>query len=168
MYGPDGQALYGWRVLLLPYIEEEKRFEEFKKDEAWDSPHNMRLIERMPGIYEASWQKIVKVPANHTVLRVFTGKGTPFEGGVKLDQTFFPKGIDNTLHFVEAGDPIPWTKPDEIEYDPKRPIVLKGLFRDGFRACTAASAGYRFIQHDTPEAELRGMIVRNREESINP
>lgn len=61
--------------------------------------------------------------------------------------------------------PVPWTKPDEVTYDPTRPVQLKGLFRDGFRACTA-DGSYRFIRHDMNQEILHAMITRNGGESI--
>lgn len=131
--GPDGQPLLSWRVLLLPYIEHDKLFEEFRLDEPWDSEHNRPLLDRMPKTYTAPWAKYVDVPPNHTTLKVFVGPGTPFEPGVKLKLTAddFPDGLENTLLFVEAGDPIPWTKPDDIPLGVGYPIRLRGLFKDG-------------------------------------
>src|SRR5262245_3840531 len=46
--GANGQPLYSWRVLILPYLEEGELYEEFRLDEPWDSEHNLRLLERMP------------------------------------------------------------------------------------------------------------------------
>ncbi len=36
---------------MLPYIEEGNLYNEFRKDEPWDSEHNKKLIERMPETY---------------------------------------------------------------------------------------------------------------------
>jgi hypothetical protein len=44
----DGKAILSWRVLLLPYLEEEPLYKEFKLDEPWDSKTNKALIERIP------------------------------------------------------------------------------------------------------------------------
>src|SRR5262249_36515165 len=51
IYDRQGQPLLSWRVLILPYIEEVRLYKEFHLDESWDSPHNLRLLRRMPGIY---------------------------------------------------------------------------------------------------------------------
>src|SRR5262245_9559054 len=37
---PDGQPLYSWRVLLLPYLEEDQLYRRFKLDQPWNSPNN--------------------------------------------------------------------------------------------------------------------------------
>ncbi len=40
-----------WRVHILPYIEQNALYQEFHLDEAWDSPHNIKLLERMPDVF---------------------------------------------------------------------------------------------------------------------
>ncbi|HMC64014.1 MAG TPA: DUF1559 domain-containing protein, partial [Gemmataceae bacterium] len=37
-----GKPLLSWRVALLPYVEEEKLYKEFRLDEPWDSTHNKK------------------------------------------------------------------------------------------------------------------------------
>jgi hypothetical protein len=160
VYGEDGRPLYSWRVLLLPYIEHDDLYNEFHLDEPWDSEHNIRLLDRMPRLYKAPWTRRVDVPPGHTVYRVLVGPGTAFERpGLKLTADF-PDGLDNTILFVEAGDPVPWTKPDDIAYDPTGPVRWRGLFRNGFRTCTAAGH-YRFIKDDTPDDVIRAAATRN-------
>lgn len=165
VYGPDGTPLYGWRVLLLPYIEQDELYREFHLDEAWDSPHNVRLLERMPATYAAPSYKRSRLPPNHTVIHVFVGPGTAFEGpgGVPLQD--FPDGMSNTFLLVEAGDPVPWTKPEDIAYAPDRPVRLAGLFHDGFRAALADGSVW-FVRKMTSEARLRAAITRNGGEPV--
>ena len=45
-----GRPLYSWRVLILPYLGEEELYNEFRRDEPWDGPHNRRLIDKAPGL----------------------------------------------------------------------------------------------------------------------
>jgi Protein of unknown function (DUF1559) len=106
VYGPDGTPLYSWRVLVLPYIEQDELYKEFHLDEPWDSEHNIRLLDRMPRTYRAPTHKRSKLPLNHTVCHVIVGPGTPFEGpgGIKLGD--FPDGMSNTFLLVEAGEPF--------------------------------------------------------------
>jgi hypothetical protein len=162
VYGPDGQALYSWRVLLLPHVEEESLYQEFHLDEPWDSPHNLRLLPRMPTVYALPGSKKSLVPDYHTICHVFVGQGTPFEGreGLRIPQAF-PNGSSNTLLIVEAGKPVPWTKPEELVYDPEGPLPdLRCVFKDGFRACLADGSS-RFVDKETNEAILRGAIASN-------
>jgi hypothetical protein len=165
--GPDGQPLLSWRVLILPYISQEELYDQFKLDEPWDSEHNRRLLERMPKTYEAPWTKYVDVPPNHTVLHVFVGPGTAFEPGkqLKLSGEDFPDGTSNTLGVVEAGDPVPWTKPEEITFVPGQTIRLRGLFRNGFRA-GSLDGSHRLVPHDYDPDALQASVTRNGGEPI--
>lgn len=155
----------------MPYLELEgqKIFDEFKLDEPWDSEHNIRLLERMPKTYEAPWKKYVDVPPHHTVLHVFVGEGATFEWrrGLKLKEDFLD-GMSNTLLYVEAGPPVPWTKPEEIEFTTISSIRLRGLFRDGMRAGTVDGSGYKMIPHDYDEQRLRSSVTRNGGEESEP
>ncbi len=155
-------------MLLLRYIEQDDVYKAFRLDEPWDSEHNLKLLPRMPVTYAAPWTKYVDVPPGHTVIKVFVGPGTAFEPGAKLKFTpgDFPDDTSNTLLVVEAGDPVPWSKPEDIPFDPDRPPKLRGLFKDGFRAATADGSGPHLIRHDCDEAALRAAITRNGGEKV--
>jgi hypothetical protein len=176
VYGKGGEPLYSWRVLILPYIDQEELYGEFRLDEPWDSPHNLGLLPRMPGLYAPPGRKASMVPPHHTTLQVFVGREAAFEErpqvrretadagkpqvGLKVPDDF-PDGQHNTFLFVEAGEPVPWTKPGELAYDPKGPLPeLRCLFRDGFRACMA-DCSRRFVPKGTPEATMRALITRD-------
>ena len=174
VYSKDGHPLYSWRVLLLPYNEQDSLYKEFQLDEPWDSEHNIKLLDRMPRNYAAPWDRVVKVPPYHTVIHVFVGKGTPFEEGqvrlwsgpkIRLDKNDFPDGTSNTLLFVEGGDPVPWTKPEEITFDSNRPIHLQGLFKTGIRAGWA-DGSRAYLPSDIDQTTLRAIITRNGGEQV--
>jgi hypothetical protein len=107
VYGKDGKPLYSWRVLLLPYVEEQDLYKRFRLDEPWDSPHNRALLPEMPSTYPAPPGKAGKLPPYHIVCHVFVGKGAAFEGrqGLKFPDDF-PDGVSNTILVIEAGEPV--------------------------------------------------------------
>ena len=45
-----GKPLLSWRVLLLPYLEQNDLYKQFKLDEPWDSKNNRPLLEKMPKV----------------------------------------------------------------------------------------------------------------------
>src|SRR5262249_39005449 len=53
---PGGKPLLSWRVAILPYLGKDgaELYKKFRLTEAWDSPHNKKLLEKMPGIFAAS------------------------------------------------------------------------------------------------------------------
>jgi hypothetical protein len=169
VYGEDGKPLLSWRVLILPFLEQDDLYRQFKLDEAWDSPHNLALLPRMPVDYAPPARKAAKLPPYHTICQVFVGKGTAFEGpeGLRIPEDF-PDGTTQTLLVVEAGQAVPWTKPEDIAYDPDQPLPeLCTLFKNLFRARMADASG-RWFRKSTSEATLRALITRNGGEEIGP
>jgi hypothetical protein len=160
--GQDGKALLSWRVLLLPFLGEEDLYQAFRLDEPWDSPHNVHLLRRMPLVYAPPRGKAGQVPPYHTICHVFVGEGTPFEDGKVLSLTKdFPDGTSFTFLVVEAGEPVPWTKPDDLRYEKDGPLPgLGSVFKDGFRVRMADSSGH-WIKKGTSEATVRALITRN-------
>src|SRR5207244_3205303 len=91
----DGTPLLSWRVAILPFIEQDTLYQEFHLDEPWDSPHNIRLLERMPRTYAPFSGK--KTPQPYTTYyQVFVGEGTAFEGPEGIAMATFRRGTSNT------------------------------------------------------------------------
>ena len=159
-----GNPLLSWRVLLLPYLEQKELCAQFHFDEPWDSPHNIELLPRIPEAYAPPSGKAWMVPAHHTVCKAFVGRGAGFEPLKELTFADFPNGTSNTFLVVEAGVPVPWTKPEDLEFDPDGPLPdMTCLFSDMFRACMA-DGSVRHVPKETSEATLRAAITRNGRE----
>ena len=129
-----GKLMLSWRVLLLPYLEENELAKEFKMDEAWDSAHNKKLIEKMPKFLTPVRGKAGK---GETFYRGFTGPSTMFEAGKEIKIVSITDGTSNTILCVEAEKSVPWTKPDDLPFDPKKdtlPKVGGSMFETGFNA----------------------------------
>ncbi len=47
----DGTRMHSWRVLILPFLEQERLFRRFRLDEPWNSPGNLALAAEMPKVY---------------------------------------------------------------------------------------------------------------------
>jgi hypothetical protein len=168
VYGKNGKPLLSWRVLILPHIEENDLYKQFHLDEPWDSPHNLPLLEKMPSAYEPPPGKKNRLPPYHTVCHVFVGKGAAFEGREGLKFADFPDGTANTLLIVEAGPPVPWSKPKDLSFDPHGPLPdVPCIFKDGFRACMA-DASRHWLRKDTSEKTLRALITRNGHDKPRP
>jgi hypothetical protein len=161
-FSPDGQPLLSWRVLILPYIEEEALFKKFRLDETWDSPHNLRLLPRMPETFRPLPDR--RKPGDHfTTFQVFVGKGAAFEGreGLRFPGEF-PDGPGNTILIVEAANAVPWTKPADLSYYPHGPLPPLGALSPGFFVVAMADASVRKVDRKgLTEATLRAAITRN-------
>jgi Protein of unknown function (DUF1559) len=132
IWDKDGHPLLSWRVLLLPDLGKKELFAEFHLDEPWDSPHNLALLPLMPRDYESPDDVHHKTEPFTTFYQVFVGEGTAFEGkkGLRFPEDF-PKGDSKTILIVEAGKAVPWTKPEDLVYEPNQPLPpLGGIFGD--------------------------------------
>ena len=157
----DGKHLLSWRVAILPYLEEDDLYRQFKLDEPWTSPHNLKLLEKMPKVF-ASPREVEGQKPFTTFYQVFVGPKTEasFELArkVKLPGDF-PDGTTSTFLIVEAKEPVPWTKPEDIPYSSKGLLPkLGGIFSDGFNAAMA-DGSVRFIKRTTSENTLRALIT---------
>ena len=95
---------------------------------------------------------------------MFVGKGTPFEDPRGHPRKDLTDGTSQTFLIVEAGEPVPWTRPDELPYAPDRPVpLLGGISRDGFRVAMG-DGSVRNFKEGTPEATIRAFITRNGKE----
>jgi hypothetical protein len=163
-----GKPLLSWRVAILPYIGEDDLFKQFKLDEAWDGPNNRKLLARMPAVYAPPLQPAGWEP-NTTYYQVFTGEQTLFEPGKPMGIANVTDGTSNTLLIVEAFEPVPWTKPDDLSYSPKGKLpALGGIFHDGFQAVMADGRTGRFLPRNIAPATLRALITPNGGELVTP
>lgn len=107
---------FSWRVAILPFVEHAELFQEYRFDEAWDSPHNLTLLEKMPAIYRSPMAP-AEQPVGETNYLGFAGEkaalGTK-DGGYGF-QTFYD-GLSNTLLLVETKHSVPWTKPEDFPF----------------------------------------------------
>jgi hypothetical protein len=163
VFDKDGKPLLSWRVLLLPFLEEGKLFKEFHLDEPWDSEHNKKLLERTPKVYEVD---SAGLKPGETRCVVFTGKGTVFEGTTGISIPEIVDGTSHTLMIVESGRPVPWTKPEDLVYDPAKPLPELGLQASGFNGAFC-DAKVRWLKLPMPEKELRALITRNGHEPVD-
>ena len=111
----EGKPLLSWRVGLLPYLGETELAKKFNYREAWDSPENRKLIPLMPKIY------LLPGTANEgrTHYQSFTGVGVGLPpAGEKIDLLAMTDGPDKTIALVEAANPIDWTRPDTLTFEP--------------------------------------------------
>jgi len=133
----DGKPLLSWRVQILPYIEESALYVQFKMNEPWDSPHNIKLLPKMPKVFAPVGGVKTKEPYS-TFYQAIVGPGCAFEPGANKRLSIprdFTDGTSNTIGLVEGYEAVPWTKPADVTFDPKQPLPrFGGLFTDGFHA----------------------------------
>ena len=112
-YDAVGRPLLSWRVELLPYLGYQQLYEDFLRDQPWDSPHNQALLGRIPEVYQSPERFDEK-----TNYLVPEASYTPFNlrpPGVSFASV--EDGPANTVAVVEVDDAaaVPWTRPADLE-----------------------------------------------------
>jgi hypothetical protein len=163
IYDKNGKALLSWRVLILPYLDQDALYKEFKLDEPWDSPQNKKLLAKMPRTYQMGAPK----EKFGTFYQGFVGPKAFFEGKRGIGVGDIKDGTSNTIMIVEAGKDVPWTKPEDLPFDAGKPLPkLGGAFPgQGFTAAFC-DGSVRFFSANAKEATLKKYITRNGGEAI--
>jgi len=110
----DGRPMHSWRVLILPYLEEQMLYEQYNFDEPWDSPDNLALAGMMPSIYRCPSDEVND--GTETSYAVIVGPDTAFPGAESVTMAQIRDGMSNTLLAVEAtGSGINWLEPRDLD-----------------------------------------------------
>jgi len=116
----EGRPLLSWRVAILPFIDQKDLYEEFRLDESWDSPHNAKLVERMPDVFASPAKPAEKSGETRYLAPVgpgtiFAARATPWS----LEEISANDGTFATILLVEAAadKAVPWTKPADLAID---------------------------------------------------
>lgn len=155
--GPKGHK-HSWRIAMLPYIEQQDLYDQYRLDEPWDSPNNKKVMMRMPEAFRHP-----NDPPGSTTTRylAFVGKGTPFENPEGVQFRDILDGTSNTIMFFSGATNVPWTKPEDIQYDPEKGVDLEnGPFENGFNA-VFFDGSIRFLSKDVEMQQLHNMIQSN-------
>lgn len=166
VYSDDGKPLLSWRVLMLPFLEQEPLYKKFKLDEPWDSPHNLPLLAEMPPVFKPLYGQ-PPVNPNTTFFQVIVGPGAAFErhrqNNIPSD---FPDSTGDTLLLVQAAHAVPWTKPEDLDYDPDGPLPELGLIGENIFGVAMVDASVQVINRTVSAESLRAAITRNGKDKL--
>jgi beta-lactamase regulating signal transducer with metallopeptidase domain len=155
--GPDGKTPHSWRVELLPYLDEQKLFDQYHLNEPWDSPDNKQVLEQMPSVLRSPYENATSLDSGYYV---FTGPGTIFDGPNGTTFQAITDGTSNTLLIVESKQNTPWTKPEDLPFDPKHPPTqVKGFVGGRFLGALADGSVHLF-RHENVKDQLAWLIQR--------
>ncbi len=160
-----GRPMHSWRVLILPFLEQQSLYARYNFAEPWDGPNNIKLLNSMPSIL-ACPSRFSENPTNLTSYVAIAGPGTMFPGAGSVKFADVTDGLPDTLMVVEVANvDIPWTAPVDLDIrtmsmkvnDPKRPAISSR--HPGGANVVFGDARTLFLYESIPEESLRALIT---------
>ena len=110
----DGRPMHSWRVLILPYLDEQWLYDMYDFDEPWDSPANADVAASMPGVFRCAEDSTIG--ANVTSYMMIVGPGMISDGPGATAIEEIADGTSNTFMLVEVyNSGVNWSAPDDLD-----------------------------------------------------
>jgi len=166
-YIPDenGQPMHSWRVLILPYLDEEALYAQYDFNEPWDGPNNRLLAERMPDVFRCPTDP--DALTSQTSYLAVTGKGTAMPGSEPVLLRDITDGLSATILVAEARESgVQWTEPVDLDVETMKPFVVNqpggiSSYHPGGANVLLGDGSVQFFNEDTTPETLRGMTTIN-------
>jgi len=169
-----GKNTHSWRVLILPYLNENALYDLYDFDKPWNSDSNMSLAYRMPAVFQNQKQK--QGPwgrlGSQSDYVLITGSGTLFPSTGPLSPDQIRDDAGQTLLLVEARligkEAISWTDPVDINVNTLRTSgygELGGVLEGGFAFATVDEKA-RFMASSTDPLVISAVITANGGERL--
>jgi prepilin-type processing-associated H-X9-DG protein len=167
--GKDGKPLLSWRVLILPFLEQQALYDQFHLDEPWDSAHNRSLISKMPAVFHCPDESDAIAKDGKTRYLAPRSAATIMRGAEPVAIRDIADGTSNTIITLDVGDDhaLEWTKPADWEFDPDP--AVQAIFKShdpGGTNMAFADGSVHFISATIAAATLRALLTRDGGEVV--
>lgn len=115
---PDeqGKPIHSWRVLILPFLNEQELYAKYRFDEPWDGSHNKLLQDQMPEVYRCPSDQTTD--PSQTSYAMIVGPHTISDGPTAHHISDIVDGPGNTIMLVETPDEsINWMEPRDLKVE---------------------------------------------------
>lgn len=166
----NGKKLYSWRVLILPYLEQNAAFQQFDKTKAWDAPENIAISNMaIPAFQSPADESGV---ANRTNYVAMVGPNTLFppDRGVKMFEV--TDGTANTIAVIETKNVQgSWAAPIDPDLSTMSFTVGSGQGQiddvfPGGRNVLMTDASVRFVGDSMAAQMWQWLFTRNDGQSV--
>lgn len=164
----SGRHAHSWRVILLPFLNEQKLYEEYRFSEPWNGPNNRKLATRMPRVFAFHGMEMVGNTTTNFVAVV--GQETVWSGQSKVTLDDVQDPLEDTILFVENyGADIHWMEPrdlkfQEMDFTWNSPLGVSSWHLDP--KVVALDGDVKRLGREITPATLRALLTINGQEDI--
>ena len=113
----EGNPLHSWRVLILPYIEEQPLYDCIRLDEPWDSEYNSQFHSTISKVYTCPNRPSSEWNKGLTPYQFVVGPDCISDGPNCVKLKDITNGTANTIVLLESCKPVCWMEPKDIAYN---------------------------------------------------
>jgi prepilin-type processing-associated H-X9-DG protein len=120
----SGKPMHSWRVAILPYIEENEIYSNYRFNEPWNSPHNAKVTAKRPDLFHCPSDKQAGKQDTSYVAVITPKSAWGINQGKSLDG--IRDGRDGTILLVEMKNSgIHWAEPRDLDLANLPPTIDK-------------------------------------------
>ena len=179
----EGKPLHSWRVLILPYLEEEEKelYDAIRLDEPWDSEHNRPFHDKMPFFFQcpssAHNRFLSRMKRRFPLLKngcdysVIVGEETAFPGAKSVSLSSVTDKPEETLLVAERMTPVLWMDPTKEITAANASVGVNvdlmgiGSFHSGGCDVAMADGSVRFMSERCHAEDFRALMTVTAGES---
>jgi len=151
----EGNPLYSWRVLILPYMEAQFVYEQFNLEEPWNSAANRTLAEQNGTIYESA--RLDRVRPGYTTYKALVGPKTVINSDEPVEIRQIVAGTSNTIMIVEdLNHPVFWSDPVDVSPEEFMARFVSEPTSDGGYLIGTADGAVQFFETENA-GQVSGM-----------
>lgn len=168
----EGVPTHSWRVMLLPFLEEQGLYDQYDFSKPWNSTDNLKLAELMPEVFRCPGDQSEFVTVTTTYVAV-VGKETAWPFAESRSDSDFRDGLSNTLVVIESRNSrTHWMAPRDSSFSLFVPVDESG--RTQFTSAAHESGFYvvygdirvEFLPSQMSCDELRAMLTIAGDEPV--
>lgn len=112
----NGRPMHSWRVLILPWLDQNALYEQYDFRQPWDSVQNRAVMTEMPSVFRCPSD--TKARAGETNYVMIVGPGAVSSGPLSCKPEDILDGTAFTILVVEVvGSGIHWAEPRDLNVE---------------------------------------------------
>ena len=123
-----GKPMHSWRVLILPFMEQQQAYDRYRFDEPWDGPNNRKLVDEQQRVFECPSDhrdRRPEAPYTYSNYLAVVGPNTAWLGKKPRsldDPELRGKGHSTVLAVESANTDIRWSEPKDMVADARHAV----------------------------------------------